>query len=193
MVSLAIFASGGGSNAERITKHFYGHKQIQIELFITNNPDSGVISIGKNYHIESICLSKKQLMNGEFLYNLLNERNIDGIILAGYLLKIPDELIKSYPDKIINIHPSLLPKYGGKGMYGMHVHDAVYSNNEKISGMTIHIVNEVYDEGRILFQAVCPIKPNWTASEIAKGVLALEHKFFATVIEKHFLGIDINT
>lgn len=188
MIHLAIFASGGGSNAEKIAQYFDGHQDICISLYITNNPESGVIPLGKLYHTDVLYLPKHQLRDADYLKTILKERDIDGIILAGYLLKIPSGLVHAFPDKIINIHPALLPKYGGKGMYGLHVHQAVYAHQEKISGMTIHLVNEVYDEGRILFQAICPLDSTWEPRDIAKEVLALEHKHFSKVIERYFTG-----
>jgi phosphoribosylglycinamide formyltransferase-1 len=186
---LAIFASGGGSNARAIFKYFENHQSIKVVLVISNKSQAGVHQVAASYGVESIFLPKSQLSDQDVLLSLLHSRHIDFLVLAGYLLLIPDWLIAAYPDKIFNIHPSLLPKYGGKGMYGHHVHEAVKSNQETESGMTIHLVNEEFDKGEILFQAKINVEPEMTADDIAAAVLILEHENYAPTIEKFILGI----
>lgn len=183
MIKIAIFASGGGSNARKIVSYFSGRADIGVALLVSDRIDSGVLNMSG---IESFVMSgwKEAL-------EILKERAIDVIVLAGFLRKVPDMMIQAYPEKILNIHPSLLPRYGGKGMYGMHVHEAVKKNGDTISGMTIHLVNERYDEGRILFQATCPVKDTDSAADIAARVLSLEHRHFAAVLEQYILQIPI--
>ena len=185
MINIAIFASGGGSNAATITKYFLQHPHIRVAMFVTNNAASGVISLGNNHDIPTKVLTKKQLSEADVLLPLLQENQIDYIVLAGFLLKIPDFLIAQYQEKIFNIHPALLPKYGGKGMYGHHVHETVFNASERVTGMTVHLVNENYDEGRILFQAACLISKDMNPDQIAHEVLKLEHAHYARVIEKY--------
>ncbi len=187
---LAIFASGGGSNARAIFEYFENHSSIKVVLVISNKSQVGVHQVASSYGVESVFLPKSQLSEQDVLLPLLHSRHIDFIVLAGYLLLIPDWLIAAFPDKIFNIHPSLLPKYGGKGMYGHHVHEAVKSNHEKESGMTIHLVNEKFDKGEILFQAKTKVQPEMTADDIAAAVLLLEHENYAITIEKFILGIQ---
>jgi len=194
MKRIAIFASGGGSNAQKIMEHFKEHSAIEIGLIISNNENAGVFKHAKSFQMPSILLSKFQIKNPSETIDLLNEYNIDIIVLAGYLKKIPIELIKAYPNKILNIHPALLPKYGGKGMYGLNVHKAVKSNEDLISGPTIHLVSEEYDKGRILFQKEVPLTNTDTAEEIADKVLRVEHAEYAIVIEayinQHYNRLD---
>ncbi|MFM2394007.1 MAG: hypothetical protein RLZZ546_1989 [Bacteroidota bacterium] len=183
MTNISIFASGGGSNALKIIKHFEGSSTIQIKQIISNNEAAGVLKIAQEYHIASHVINKSQLHDGRYMDEILI--GIDYIVLAGFLKKIPEYLIKKFENKIFNTHPSLLPKYGGKGMYGMNVHAAIVKNNEKISGMTIHLVNEEYDKGPILFQKSCIVEPMDTAELVALKVLALEHENYAKVIEEY--------
>lgn len=183
-INLAIFASGGGSNAESIMQYFEYHDTISVALVVSNKADAGVHQIAAQYEKESLALTKAQLSDPSVLLALLKEKNVDYIVLAGYLLLIPAWLIAAYPDKIFNIHPSLLPKYGGKGMYGHHVHEAVKANQDAESGMTIHLVNEEFDKGEILFQAKTKIHADMSATDIAKAVLKLEHENYAHTIEK---------
>ena len=183
MKRIVIFASGGGSNAQKIMEHFKEHLAIEIGLIISNNENAGVFKYAKNFQVPSILLSKFQIKNPSEIIELLNENNIDIIILAGYLKKIPNELIKAFPNKILNIHPALLPKYGGKGLYGLNVHKAVKANEDLISGPTIHLVNEEYDKGQILFQKEVQLMNTDAPEEIAAKVLKVEHAEYAKVIE----------
>ena len=183
MVHIALFASGSGSNVENIVQYFSNNNELVFPIIISNRSDAFVHERAKNLMIPSYTFKKSDFENGEVL-KLLQEKAIDFIVLAGFLLKIPENLLKAYPNRIINIHPALLPKFGGKGMYGSHVHEAVVASGEKESGITIHYVNENYDEGRIIFQARCPVLPTDTPDDVAAKVHALEYKFFPTVIEK---------
>lgn len=184
MKHIAIFASGGGSNAENILEYFSNHEEIKVSLIMTNNPKAGVIQRAHRWQVPCIVLNKAHYRDGEFLAKLMHQYNIDLIALAGYLKLIPSALIESFPQTIINIHPALLPKFGGKGMYGMNVHKAVIAAGEAFSGPTIHRVNERYDEGEIIFQDKVAIQPDWDASTLQKEVLKLEHKHFAPTIEE---------
>ena len=179
---LCIFASGTGSNAQKIIDFFRHRSDVDVALIVSNKSTAGVLTIAKNEGIDSHVLHKKELSSEEFIQRL-NDQQIDLIILAGFLKLIPKNLVKAFPNKIVNIHPALLPKYGGKGMYGMHVHRAVKANNESETGITIHYVNERYDEGKHIFQASCEVSPKDTAEIIAKKVLALEHANFAKVVD----------
>jgi phosphoribosylglycinamide formyltransferase-1 len=185
MKYIAIFASGGGSNAACILKYFENHKDVRVSLVITNVENAGVIKHALEYNIPYEYVKKSKLTDEEGILTLLNRYKVDYIVLAGFLLLIPDYLVKAYPRKILNIHPSLLPKYGGKGMYGINVHTAVKNGKETESGMTIHLVNEKYDEGDIVFQAKCNIDIHDTVEEIASKVLRLEHKHYASMIETY--------
>ncbi len=183
---IAIFASGKGSNAEKIIDYFAYHPTIKVCCVLSNKKDAGVLDMASSKNIYVKPFSKQELENGA-IARFLIEQKVDYIILAGFLLKIPQSLIALFPDKIINIHPSLLPNYGGKGMYGIRVHRAVIENKEKESGITIHLVNEEYDKGSILLQEKCFVAENDTAEDLAKKVQSLEHRFFAPCIEKYIL------
>lgn len=183
MEQLAIFASGGGSNAQAIIDYFEGNEDVKISLIVTNNPNAGVIERGKNHRIPVFIHSKEDMSNGVLL-QALKVHGVTFVVLAGYLKMISPDLSKAYHNKMINIHPALLPNYGGKGMYGMNVHKAVFENKEEKSGITIHYVNERYDEGEIILQESCDIRECNSPEEIAKAVLAIEHKYFAPTIEK---------
>ncbi len=188
MIKLAIFASGSGSNAENIVEYFKGDNSVAISLIISNKEDAYVHQRAKKLNIESATFSKNDFYTTDKVLEFLQQKNIDFIILAGFLLKVPTNLLAAYPDKIINIHPALLPKYGGKGMYGDNVHKAVVAAGETESGITIHYVNENYDEGAIIFQAKCPVLANDTYEDVANKVHALEYKHFPEVIEKLLKG-----
>jgi len=181
MVRIAVFASGSGTNAENIINYFENHKQIKVIFVLTNNKNAGVIERAERLDIPLKVFSKKELFSSEFASFL--ELKADYLILAGFLLKIPNDIIDSFPNKIINIHPALLPKYGGKGMYGKHVHEAVVENKEKESGITIHYVNENYDEGAIIFQETVSLKDSDTPDDVAAKIHILEQKNFPEVIE----------
>jgi len=184
---IAIFASGKGSNAEKIINYFKNSQHIVVSVVMSNKIDAPVLEMAKSKNVLTKSFTKKELENG-FVEDFLVSMGIDFIVLAGFLLKIPDKLIKRFPNKIMNIHPSLLPKYGGKGMYGINVHQAVIENREKESGITIHLVNEEYDKGSILFQEKCPVFEGDTPEDLAKRVQILEHKFYAPCIEKYILN-----
>lgn len=183
MIRIAILASGNGSNAQRIIEYFADNKDILFPFVITNKEDSYVRKRAESMGIPSIYISNSELKKGGSLLNLLIENKIDWVILAGYLLLIPSNVIKAFSNKIINIHPALLPKYGGKGMYGMKVHEAVIANSEKESGITIHFVNENYDEGDIIIQAKCSISNDDNPEILSQKIHFLEHEFFPKVIE----------
>ena len=182
MTNLAIFASGAGSNAEKIIEYFKGNDRVQVALIVCNKPTAGVLKIAENHGISSILIEKEGFFSQNSCVSALKAHQIDFIVLAGFLWKIPDALVNAYRGKIVNIHPALLPKYGGKGMYGMQVHEAVIQAGETESGITIHHVDEHYDEGDIIFQAKCPIEPGDTPKILAQKVHALEHRHFPKVI-----------
>jgi phosphoribosylglycinamide formyltransferase-1 len=165
---IALFASGSGSNAENIVKYFSENNKFSFPVIISNKPDAFVHERAKKLQIPSKTFSREDFLSGQPILDFLKEHEIDAIVLAGFLLKIPQVLIEAYPDKIINIHPALLPKYGGKGMYGHHVHEAVAASGDTESGITIHYVNAQYDEGNIIFQAKCPVLPTDSPHSIAE-------------------------
>ncbi|MFO8235179.1 MAG: phosphoribosylglycinamide formyltransferase [Bacteroidales bacterium] len=184
MRKIAVFASGSGNNAENITRYFSEHKYIKVELILTNKKDAYVIKRSENLKIPCIIFSKNDLYHTDKITKILMEHQIDLVVLAGFLLLIPEHLIKAFPNKIINIHPALLPKYGGKGMYGMKVHETVKKHNEKKTGITIHYVNEKYDDGQIIKQYKCKIDPEDTPEDIARKVHELEYTYYPRVIEE---------
>lgn len=183
MKKIILFASGSGSNAEKIIMHFEKNSQVNVVGIFTNNPDAKVLERAKKYNVPAQIVSKTALEQPDFLKKI-QEIKPDLIVLAGFLLKFPVAIIESFPSKVINIHPALLPKYGGKGMYGMNVHKAILENKELESGITIHYVNEHYDEGEFIFQQSVAIQNCKTPEEIAEKVHALEHLHFPEVIEK---------
>jgi len=180
---IAIFASGTGTNAQKIIDHFRHIELITVSLILSNKPKAGVLTIAQQENIPFIIIEKEKFMSGELYLSVLKENNINFLVLAGFLWKLPDGLVRSYQKKIINIHPALLPKYGGKGMFGDHVHEAVIANHEKESGISIHYVDEIYDHGKIILQAKCIIEENETTETLAKKIHALEHKNFSKLIE----------
>ncbi|TXE06968.1 phosphoribosylglycinamide formyltransferase [Algoriphagus aquimarinus] len=182
MKRLAILASGSGSNAEKIIEHFQNSEIAEIALVASNKAEAFVLERAKKFGVPTFTFSRKE-MDAGVLLEKLQEENIDWVILAGFLLKIPVELTRAFPDRMVNIHPALLPKYGGKGMYGSFVHEAVKAAGDAETGITIHLVNENYDEGRIVFQASTPVTSEDTPESIAEKVHALEHKHFPEVIE----------
>lgn len=182
MKKIAVLASGSGSNAESIILHFKDSKKARVSLVASNKPEAFVLERAKKHLIPYFSFRKLDLEGGS-VRDLLVQNKIDLVVLAGFLLKIPDNLIESFPDSIINIHPALLPKFGGKGMYGSFVHQAVKDLGEKKSGITIHYVNPHYDEGKIIFQKSVDILPEDSPEDIAKKVQVLEHKYFPKVIE----------
>ena len=182
MKNIVIFASGAGSNAQAIINYFSGSEKVNIALIISNKSKAGVLDIAQTEEIDAILIDKKIINNEDFL-KILKDYKTDLIVLAGYLWKIPDYLIKAFENKIVNIHPSLLPKYGGKGMYGSHVHKAVIENKETESGITIHLVNEEYDKGEILLQEKVEVSLGDTPETLARKIHKLEHAHFAKTIE----------
>jgi len=182
---IAIFASGAGSNALRIIEHFKNNSSVFIKLVLCNKPTAGVLQIADDNNIEKILIEKDHFFQSDFYIHLLKEKNIDLIVLAGFLWKIPINMIHAFPEKIINIHPALLPKYGGKGMYGAHVHEAVIAAKEPKSGITIHLVDEQYDHGKHLLQAECSIDEYDTPDTLAQKIHTLEHRYFPKTIEKY--------
>lgn len=182
--NLAIFASGNGSNAEAIIRHFKDHASIQVSLILTNNPNAFVLERAKQHNIESRIFNRLEYTNSHLVLEWMLERQITHIVLAGFLWLIPDYLIKAYPNRIVNIHPALLPLHGGKGMYGMKVHEAVKNSGAAETGITIHLVNENYDEGATLFQVKCAVDESYTPEHIAECVHRLEHMHYPTVIEQ---------
>jgi len=182
--NIAIFASGTGTNAANIIRYFSEKRTAHIALIVSNNPAAGVLKIAEENNIPVLLLQKEKFFRGDAYVPELQHAAIDFIVLAGFLWKIPSALINAYRDNIINIHPALLPKHGGKGMYGNFVHEAVLSTAEKESGITIHFVDEVYDNGKIIFQTTCPIYENDTAETLAKRIHELEYEYFPVVIDE---------
>ena len=181
---LAIFASGSGSNAENICNYFANSSDIEVVLICTNKKDAYIVKRAKKLHIPVDFITKSELNNFDDLHQKLQGAKVDAIILAGFLLKLPATMVENYPNQIINIHPSLLPKYGGKGMYGSKVHKAVLENEETESGISIHFVNQNYDEGKIILQEKCVISKKETLDTLTKKIRNLEHKYFPIAIEK---------
>lgn len=184
MRNIAIFASGNGTNAHRIMEYFSANEAVNIRLILTNNPHAGVLARARNFDVPTVVFNKEEFFYSDKINRLLAENKIDFIVLAGFLWLIPSSIIQSFPGRIINIHPALLPKYGGKGMYGHHVHEAVIANKESQSGITIHYVNVHYDEGDIIFQATCEVKTDDTPDNLAARIHELEYAHFPVVIEK---------
>ena len=181
MKKIVLFASGNGTNAEEIIKYFKKNSLGTVAAVFTNNSNAKVIEKAKKLEVKALVFNRTAL-NEEFVLNELKKINPDLIVLAGFLLKFPEHIIEAYPNKIINIHPALLPNYGGKGMYGMNVHNAVFENKEKETGITIHYVTPNYDEGAIIFQKSVTITACKTPEEIAEKVHELEHRYFSQVI-----------
>jgi len=181
---IIFFASGSGSNVENIIRYFENNDYFTFPLILSNNPNAYVHERAKALNVPSLTFSREDFLSGERILSILKEYKADMIVLAGFLLKIPQVLIDAFPQRIINIHPALLPKYGGKGMYGDRVHQAVVEAKEKESGITIHYVNENYDEGNIIFQAKCVVEPNDTPEMVAQKVHKLEYEYFPKVIER---------
>ncbi len=181
---LAIFASGSGTNAENIIKYFRGHDQIEVALVLSNKAGAGVLQRARSAGVPAVVFNRKDLYESGRVMNILKNNDIACIVLAGFLWLIPEELIRNWRGKIVNIHPALLPKYGGKGMYGQRVHETVITNGDKESGITIHHVNENYDEGNIILQKKCPVLKGDTPDRLAGRVHKLEYKYYPKVIEK---------
>ncbi len=203
MKKIAVFASGTGTNAAKIIEHFTSPPasphfvergdsktpKVCVALIVCNNPEAGVLKIAAKENIPFLLIEKEKFFHGDSYIKELKEKEIDFIVLGGFLWKIPDAFITAFPGKIINIHPALLPKYGGKGMYGRYVHQAVIDNKDKESGISIHYVDEVYDNGKIIFQVTCPVHPTDTANSLAQRIAELEHTHYPPVIESIISGI----
>jgi formyltetrahydrofolate-dependent phosphoribosylglycinamide formyltransferase len=184
IIRIAIFASGTGSNAKKIIEYFKNNDLVKIVLVVCNNPQAGVLQIAKTAGIDSLLIEKERFFKEDGYVPELTKYHIDQIILAGFLWKIPSPLLKAWPASIINIHPALLPKYGGKGMYGLHVHEAVIANKDKESGISIHYVDDVYDNGEIIRQVSCPVSDTDTPESLALKIHELEHEHYSRVIEE---------
>lgn len=189
--NIAVFASGTGTNADNLISYFNKTQTAKISLIVCNNPNAGVIKIADRNHISHMLIEKEKFFKGDGYVSELKKAQIDFIVLAGFLWKLPATLINAYRNKIVNIHPALLPKFGGKGMYGNFVHEAVLSAKEKESGITIHFVDEFYDNGKTIFQITCPVYENDTTETLAKRIHELEYKYFPKVIEE-VIGMSTN-
>ncbi|MBP3420186.1 MAG: phosphoribosylglycinamide formyltransferase [Marinifilaceae bacterium] len=185
MTNIAIFASGTGTNAKNIIDYFHKSQEICIKAIFCNNPNAGILKSEIPTHIERILFTKEEFYDKEVIEQQLELMNIEYIILAGFLLLIPCNIIERYKNRIINIHPALLPKFGGKGMYGMNVHRAVIESGEKETGITIHTIDSKYDGGETIFQAKCPVEPDDTPESVAAKVHALEYRYFPKQIERY--------
>ncbi len=187
-ISLAILASGSGSNAENLIQHFSGHPEIEIALVMSNNPKAYVLQRAEKAGIPYMVITPGGWENIDAVAGIFRSYGIHGVVLAGYLLLIPGWFVSMFPKKILNIHPALLPDFGGKGMHGMHVHRAVIASGAEKSGISIHLVNEKYDEGEIIFQAELFIEPDETAESLAKRIQGLEHTYYPKIVERYFLS-----
>ncbi|HZH69490.1 MAG TPA: phosphoribosylglycinamide formyltransferase [Flavobacteriaceae bacterium] len=181
---IAIFASGTGTNAENIIHFFTSHPLAEVVLVLCNSPNADVLKKATDLGVKTVLFNRNDFYESQKVASTLSDDNIDLIVLAGFLWLFPDTILKNYPNKVINIHPALLPKYGGKGMYGMHIHRAVVENKERETGITIHYVNAVYDEGEIIFQAKTAVSDSDTPELVAQKIAQLEKKYFPIVIEK---------
>jgi phosphoribosylglycinamide formyltransferase 1 len=184
ITNIAILASGSGSNAQKIMDYFQGSEEIQVKFLLSNNKEAYALERARKMSVETRVFDRKAFRESNEIVDFLLSNDVSWVVLAGFLWMIPENLIKAFPGRIINIHPALLPLYGGKGMYGIHVHTAVHKARDKESGISIHLVNEKYDEGEIVFQAKCLLDENDTPESIAAKVLELEHEHFPKVIEK---------
>jgi phosphoribosylglycinamide formyltransferase-1 len=187
MKNITIFASGNGTNAERIIKYFEDSSFAQVNVVFTNNNEAGVINRAHSLFVDVQLINRDDFINSKRILKIIEQYNTDLIVLAGFLWLIPELLISNYPNKIINIHPALLPKYGGKGMYGIRVHEAVIAGGDSKSGITIHKVNNIYDDGQIIFQEEVAIDANETPESLAEKIHLLEYEHFPVVIEKFLL------
>ena len=184
---IAVFCSGSGSNAEELMSFFQHLVDIQVTLMVVNKKGIQAPERAKKYQVPVLFINREDWQNESILITELQKAEIDFIVLAGFLWKIPSKLIQAFPHKIINIHPALLPNYGGQGMFGHHVHEAVLANKEELSGITIHLVDEEYDHGRMLLQATCEVREDDNASSLASRIHALEHTYYKIVVEQYIL------
>jgi phosphoribosylglycinamide formyltransferase-1 len=191
MNNIAIFASGSGTNAQRLIEHFSSITDTNISILLTNKKNARVIERAKKLNVPVRIFDREEFYYSENIAVFLQNEGVDWVVLAGFLWLIPENLLKIFPKKIVNIHPALLPKYGGKGMYGMNVHQAVIDANEKESGITIHYVNEEYDKGSVIFQATCPVDETDTPESLAAKIHELEYKYFPVVMEKLILNKNV--
>lgn len=182
--NIAIFASGTGTNAENIIRYFHDSESGVVSLLLSNKVDAPALERARRLGVPCAAFGKEEWASGEAVLSALREAKVDFIVLAGFLLRVPEPLLRAYPGRIVNIHPSLLPKFGGKGMYGGRVHEAVLAAGERESGITIHYINERYDEGGVIFQASCPVLPDDTPETLARRVHELEYRYYPEVIEK---------
>ena len=185
--NIVIFASGSGSNAQRLLEHFEHHPQIRVAALFSNNPKAYALKRAETYHVPALLFSRDEFYNSDKVLEQVKQFKPDLIVLAGFLWLVPEKFLRTFPNQIINIHPALLPKYGGKGMHGINVHTAVVQAGEAKSGITIHRVNEEYDKGEFILQEYCPVLPGDTPEELAARVLQLEHKHLPEVVEKLLL------
>ena len=181
---IAIFASGAGSNTKKIIEHFKHKQNIFVNLIVSNKPDAPVLAMAREYGIPTLVLNRKEFYETEDILKIFNKFSIGFVVLAGFLWLLPTYLVRAFENRMVNIHPALLPKYGGKGMYGMRVHEAVKKAGDTETGITIHYVNEQYDDGDIVFQAKCPVSREDSPEDIAQNIYRLEHRHFPEVIEK---------
>ncbi|HCC70827.1 MAG TPA: phosphoribosylglycinamide formyltransferase [Bacteroidales bacterium] len=184
MKNIAIFASGSGTNAQKLMEYFSNSKTAKVKIILSNKADAFVLERATKFSVTTIVFDRDDLYIKGKVLKILIDNNIEIIVLAGFLWLVPVEILRHYPDRIVNIHPALLPDYGGKGMYGSRVHKAVLENKEKESGISIHYVNEKYDEGSIIFQARCEVKPDDTPESLAGRIHKMEHKYYPVIVEK---------
>lgn len=189
MTRLAVFASGEGTNAENLIRHFQNHPMARVVMVVSDKAEAPVIEKAKRLHVPVHVLSADEVLSGKKMNDVLKQSDIHLIVLAGYLRKIPGEVIEQYPQKIINLHPALLPFFGGKGMYGKKVHEAVIRSGVKESGITIHFVNEHYDDGEIIFQKSIPVEADETSESLQKKIRELEWKYYPEIIDKLLKGV----
>jgi phosphoribosylglycinamide formyltransferase-1 len=179
---IAIFASGAGSNAEAIIKHFADNSNVEIVEILCNKPGAGVLERAERLGIPTFMLTRVNFLKTGKALKHVQSLKVDLVVLAGFLWKLPNNFIEAYPERIVNIHPALLPDFGGKGMYGEHVHNAVIAHKEQRSGITIHYVDEVYDNGKMIFQATCTLTEKETTKSLTRKIQKLEHRYFPRVI-----------
>jgi phosphoribosylglycinamide formyltransferase-1 len=184
MPNITIFASGAGSNAREIIRHFSNHPSVKVVMIVCNKPEAGVLAVAEEAGVPTLLIEKERFFKGDGYVPELRRAETDLIVLAGFLWKIPPAVVEAFPQFIINIHPALLPLYGGKGMYGAHVHESVIKDGQKQSGITIHYVDNEYDHGQKIFQAFCEVEPGDTAETLAAKIHKLEHEHFPVIIEQ---------
>ncbi len=192
MRNIAIFASGTGSNARKIIEYFKQSPEVRVALVVSNKKDAGVLDIAQEHGIPTRIINRQTFYESEEILDVLRIHHIDVVVLAGFLWLVPPYLVRAFPRRMVNIHPALLPRHGGKGMYGIHVHEVVKSAGDSETGITIHFVNEHYDEGDFVFQERCAVDPEDSPSDIARKVLQLEHRYFPEVIAQVVASLPQN-